>query len=286
MIASHADHHARPKRRILAASLFIAAPLTAQSTPDDFLVSVKYSKDVDSTSLTASMDLLRADTTRRGRAILALRTEFPGNGLSGTPAPISIALWYSNVTPSSDVNQFTFSLDGAPLTPLKAVSTCARSPDKYSAIAFGAVLSPSALHRLAAAKKLELTLGKEGFYATEDGLAASRAFAARVPADTDVAADSITFHASPLWEFQVERPTLARLGNPAPHSPGGQGEVLVQVEVDTSGQPVMPTFKVLKSTGPSFTEAVLAVLPQYRFQPAQACGHAVRQYAQLPFVFR
>ena len=96
----------------------------------------------------------------------------------------------------------------------------------------------------------------------------------------------------PLFEFQVEKPALARDGNASPHYPGMlesakvEGEVLVQFVVDTSGRAEMSSFKVLKTTNELFAQEVRRVLPYWRFFSAEAGGHKVKQFVQQPFRFQ
>ena len=96
----------------------------------------------------------------------------------------------------------------------------------------------------------------------------------------------------PLFEFQVEKPALARDGNPPPKYPSMleaaqvEGEVLVQFVVDTAGRAEMGTFKVLKASNELFASEVRRVLPFYRFYAAEAGGHKVKQYVQLPIRFQ
>lgn len=93
-------------------------------------------------------------------------------------------------------------------------------------------------------------------------------------------------------EFQVEKMTRIRPGSNAPRFPialRGQsieGEVLVQFVVDSSGQPRMDTFRVLRSTHAAFTEAVRDWLPKVRFYPAEIGGRPVAQMVQMPFTFQ
>jgi protein TonB len=95
----------------------------------------------------------------------------------------------------------------------------------------------------------------------------------------------------PLFEFQVEKPVLARDGNPSPRYPeilqNAQvaGEVLVQFVVDTLGHPEMNSFKILKASNELFGQEVKRVLPFLKFYPAEAGGHKVRQVVQQPFTF-
>ena len=96
----------------------------------------------------------------------------------------------------------------------------------------------------------------------------------------------------PYFEFQVEKPVLAREGNPAPRYPSMlesarvEGEVLVQFVVDTAGRAEMSSFKVLKSSNDLFTSAVKRVLPEMKFYAAEVGGHKVRQLVQMPFGFK
>ena len=95
----------------------------------------------------------------------------------------------------------------------------------------------------------------------------------------------------PYFEFQVEKPVLARENNPQPRYPemlrtgGIEGEVLAQFVVDTLGRAEMGTFKVLKESHPLFTTAVRQALPQYRFYAAETGGRKVKQLVQMPFNF-
>lgn len=94
------------------------------------------------------------------------------------------------------------------------------------------------------------------------------------------------------YEFQVQKPALAKRGNPAPEYPQGlremniDGEVLAQFVVNQAGQAEMRSFRVLKSTHEGFVAAVRRVLPRMRFYPAELDGCPVRQLVQLPFAFK
>ena len=94
------------------------------------------------------------------------------------------------------------------------------------------------------------------------------------------------------FEFQVEKTAAVSAGTAAaPKYPAElraaniEGEVLAQFTVDTTGAPVMATFKVLKSTHDLFTLAVKNALPSMHFNPAQVGGRPVRQLVQMPFNF-
>jgi periplasmic protein TonB len=95
----------------------------------------------------------------------------------------------------------------------------------------------------------------------------------------------------PYFEFQVEKPALPREGNPNPKYPSMlessrvEGEVLAQFVVDTSGKADMSTFKVLSSSNELFASSLKSTLPQWKFYPAEAGGHKVKQIVQLPLKF-
>jgi TonB family protein len=96
---------------------------------------------------------------------------------------------------------------------------------------------------------------------------------------------------APYFEFQVEKPAIAKAGNPPPRYPEDMraqaisGEVLVQFVVDTTGRADMRTFKVLTATHHEFIWAVRQTLPAYRFLPAETEGRKVPMYVQMPFKF-
>lgn len=93
------------------------------------------------------------------------------------------------------------------------------------------------------------------------------------------------------FEFQVATPVRFAPGSAVPRFPDSlktahvTGEVLAQFVVDTMGLADPETFKVLKSTHQQFTNAVVDVLPQMRFIPAELGGRKVRQLVQQPFTF-
>ncbi|HSJ63872.1 MAG TPA: energy transducer TonB [Gemmatimonadaceae bacterium] len=95
----------------------------------------------------------------------------------------------------------------------------------------------------------------------------------------------------PYFEFQVEKPALAREGNPQPRYPemlrsaGIEGEVIAQFVVNEDGRADMSTFKSLSSSHAQFTAAVRAALPQMRFYPAEVGGRKVKQLVQQAFKF-
>ncbi|MBA2685418.1 MAG: energy transducer TonB [Gemmatimonadaceae bacterium] len=95
----------------------------------------------------------------------------------------------------------------------------------------------------------------------------------------------------PYDESQVEKPALARGGNPSPRYPSVlessrvEGTVLAQFVVDTLGRAEMSTFKILDSSNDLFSASLERALSTWRFYPAEAGGHRVKQIVQLPLKF-
>ena len=94
-----------------------------------------------------------------------------------------------------------------------------------------------------------------------------------------------------LFDFQTERPAMPVANTKGPEYPAElrtartEGSVLIQVVVDENGQPMMGSFKVLKSDHALFSEAVKTALAATQFTPAKVGGKSVRQLVQLPFQF-
>ena len=94
-------------------------------------------------------------------------------------------------------------------------------------------------------------------------------------------------------ELVVEQPPTLRSGAPAPAYPaellarGLSGRTVVQVTVTTEGEIDPSSVQVVQSDHPLFTEAVRAILPRLRFDPARLGpgGRAVEARLQLPFEF-
>ena len=55
--------------------------------------------------------------------------------------------------------------------------------------------------------------------------------------------------------------------------------------VDTMGKADMSTYKVLQASNDLFASSLKTTLPQWRFYPAEAGGHKVKQIVQLPLKF-
>jgi protein TonB len=95
----------------------------------------------------------------------------------------------------------------------------------------------------------------------------------------------------PYFVFQVEKPALAREGNPTPPFPeilrqsGITGQVVAEFVVGTDGKADMSTFHVLSSTHDLFTAAVKRTLPKMSFYPAEIGGQKVKQLVSQAFTF-
>lgn len=93
------------------------------------------------------------------------------------------------------------------------------------------------------------------------------------------------------FDFQVEKPALARQGNPSPRYPSMlessrvAGEVVAQFVVDTTGKADMATLRILQSSNELFSAALESVIPRWRFLPAEAGGRKVKQVVQVPVRF-
>ena len=91
---------------------------------------------------------------------------------------------------------------------------------------------------------------------------------------------------------EVDTPAWAIEGRAFPRYPtnlrdqGIQGRVQIRFVVDTMGGVVLSSARVLSSTHPDFSAAVLKVLPQLRFTPAVLAGRRVRMWAIQDFEFR
>ena len=92
--------------------------------------------------------------------------------------------------------------------------------------------------------------------------------------------------------FEVDVEVVAIAGSYGPRYPEGlramgkEGEVIAQFIVNEKGRADQKSFKVLKSTHPQFSDAVLRALPQMRFHPAKIGGKPVSQLVQQQFQFK
>ena len=91
---------------------------------------------------------------------------------------------------------------------------------------------------------------------------------------------------------EVDKRAVPRPGGPYPQYPRElrerdiEGTVRLLFVVDTLGRAEMCTVRVMVSTDPLFTQAVLDVLPRMRFFTAERAGLKVRQRLELPVEFR
>jgi TonB family protein len=95
----------------------------------------------------------------------------------------------------------------------------------------------------------------------------------------------------PYFEFMVTKPASEAQNTARPAYPpelkarGITGTVVAQFVVDTMGHVEAATFKLITVSHLPFGEAVRAVVPGMRFNPAEVRGTKVRQLVQQPFVF-
>ena len=78
--------------------------------------------------------------------------------------------------------------------------------------------------------------------------------------------------AQPLFPFQLLSENVT-------------GDVVVELLVEPSGRADVSTARVVRSSHPLFTAAVMRVLPTMRFVPAEANGQRVAQRIEVPFRF-
>jgi periplasmic protein TonB len=125
-------------------------------------------------------------------------------------------------------------------------------------------------------------------------LPAESLFASRdVPGSGKGGAGAITGSDSgePMFVSQVDKPAMARDGNPNPGYPALlessriEGRVVVQFVVDTLGRADMHSLKVLESSNELFVQSLESALSKWRFYPAEAGGRKVKQIVQLPLRF-
>jgi periplasmic protein TonB len=94
----------------------------------------------------------------------------------------------------------------------------------------------------------------------------------------------------PLCECLVqERPEL--LAGPPPAYPpalreaGVEGDVVIQVVVDTLGRPEPASARIVQHAAPGFETSALRAILAARFRPARVWGRAVRVLVQVPVAF-
>lgn len=99
-----------------------------------------------------------------------------------------------------------------------------------------------------------------------------------------------------LGEVRIQHYPDARVpevlrSSPQPRYPrdlmeaGVEGEVLLQGVMGPDGRLLLPTLRVLRSSHPAFTAAVIATVPNVRYVPARVAGCPVAMRVQQAFVF-
>lgn len=110
------------------------------------------------------------------------------------------------------------------------------------------------------------------------------------PEDTRlrVAPDTLFSAKFPLVRMVDAKPTgLNPLAEypPDERDEGRDGEVLLRVVIDTSGEPAIPTLEILHATSPSFALSAARALARYHFAPAHVGSCPVPQVTVMPFWF-
>ena len=88
----------------------------------------------------------------------------------------------------------------------------------------------------------------------------------------------------PAPDYILEKPAFRISGDPEPTYPPellatrDTGTVIIRVVVSAKGRAEMGTAEVIASPHPAFTRAALAVIPRYRFVPAEVGGAFGRCY--------
>ena len=91
---------------------------------------------------------------------------------------------------------------------------------------------------------------------------------------------------------QVDAVAMAAAGNGPPRYPSNllkqrvSGDVFLGFIVDSTGRADMSSVTPLRFTSPEFLDAVIQVLPSFRFHAATASGCTVPAWVEQPFSFR
>jgi TonB family protein len=94
-----------------------------------------------------------------------------------------------------------------------------------------------------------------------------------------------------FYTHEVHKLARMAAGNPAPvfpaplSTPGAQGMVLVAVVVDENGAALMQSLRIIQASDSAYAHSVRAVLPGYKFIPAEIENVPVRSWVQVPFTF-
>jgi outer membrane biosynthesis protein TonB len=94
-----------------------------------------------------------------------------------------------------------------------------------------------------------------------------------------------------FYTHEVHKLARMAAGNAAPvfpaslSTPGAEGRVLVAVVVDENGAALMQSLRIIQASDSAYAQAVRAVLPGYKFIPAEIENVPVRSWVQVPFSF-
>ena len=271
-------------------SFRLAAQAAPASSPCD---SVLRAARTDSTEVTARAYLLRRDghtLTPRARNLLlaAFSSEFR------PPKPLQLSVFASGPVRTRmlqrevlagdslskrepliyGVYDFTLRRDGSVAGVVASVPTMVPGFDEQVAKALVAAAAdsvpamvPRALDVDSLRLELRITTGPED---TRLRVAPDTLFSAKFPLVR--MADARPIGMTPLPEYP-----------PDERDEGRDGEVLLRVVIDTSGEPVIPTLEILHATSPSFALSAARALARYHFAPAHVASCPVSQVTVMPF---
>ena len=97
---------------------------------------------------------------------------------------------------------------------------------------------------------------------------------------------------APFDALEVDTPASAIDGGPVPEYParlraaGVEGQVVAQFVVDTRGNAIPNSIRIVSATNDLFSESVRATIPRMKFSPGRLRGKPVQQTVQQLFVFK
>jgi TonB family protein len=147
--------------------------------------------------------------------------------------------------------------------------------------------------RILAMRPTTRRLARVTVYSGSTLAVAALAFACSLQSDTTspkakpiAVTDNMTFK-----EFQVEKTAELVPSDVTPLYPeqlrtaNVEGNVVAQFVVDTTGDPIVPTVRVIARSDDRFVASVRETIPKLRFSPAEVGGKKVKQLVQMPFTF-
>jgi hypothetical protein len=113
-----------------------------------------------------------------------------------------------------------------------------------------------------------------------------------VPSAPSVSVQQCVAPEHPYFEFQVESPARVIPDSTHPHPTADPfaakmsdpGATIVQFVVDTTGRPVVSTFKILKTPSDAMSKSAKSVFMAWRFRPARIASCPVLQLLQTAVV--